>query len=780
MSTKRKVKIMFPLAVLLCLCLFCFGFAMLYPHSVKAETNTSVSFERVTDSYADATGNYLYTDFYFSEALLDNTSEGMIKDPNAEVWTKSMNDEWGNYVYLNGKTVNEIREGALGVGGWPAEDPNSVQLTYIYNIDGENASSPNTFLRLTVHRNAPAGWGFNFGQGHPYTGAPTGGWASNNLGGNKIVIDGDLPLSGGRALKGDYKFTYYINEWFVEGDPSLDRPALPTDISVSVGTADTNDGTMFTFKFGSDGKNYVSDLTGTYTNALAYTGWQTGNFEGGHMGSATQEDINRFISNGGREAFYDKIEIETTFPARNGGQLTEFIPLGMLITRINIEAAGNTDDLGTAIRVNLGQNAAGEAANDSFTLRLSSASSFNIPVDQFTSFKFKAGFKTLSGYELKEDVIVSVGENDRTALQEKIAEGDTKQEADYTPSTWAVFADALADAKALNEKTPQSIVNSAYETLDAAITALEPAAVEPISSIQLTSQGELSQKLGALTNVTVTATVNSGADVSLVEWYVNDVKQDTTGAIFSFTPSALGTHTITAKSGDVVRSNSISVTVSYADVDTVLIQAEDFDLLEQVLGSLSPVTFIASVNENADVSLVEWYVDDVKQDATGAEFTFTPSEAGAYEITAKVGRYTSTSLTVNVSYAAVTSITVTSQGSLEQKEGALSAVTFTAAVNENADAATVEWYVNDEKQGTGATFAFTPAAEGTYVVTAKVGTVASNSVTVTVTAAASDNTGGSDNTGDNGGCSGVTVGTAALAGLLLVGLAAISFAKKRS
>ena len=52
---------------------------------------------------------------------------------------------------------------------------------------------------------------------------------------------------------------------------------------------------------------------------------------------------------------------------------------------------------------------------------------------------------------------------------------------------------------------------------------------------------------------------------------------------------------------------------------------------------------------------------------------------------------------------------------------------------EYVDFSTIEWYVNGSKQaGTGVTFTFTPADAGSYAVTARVGQVISNEITVTV------------------------------------------------
>jgi len=64
------------------------------------------------------------------------------------------------------------------------------------------------------------------------------------------------------------------------------------------------------------------------------------------------------------------------------------------------------------------------------------------------------------------------------ALEGAIAEAEALVEAEYTTSTWADLAAALADAKAaLENATTQNEVDTALAALDAAMDALEPAPV---------------------------------------------------------------------------------------------------------------------------------------------------------------------------------------------------------------------------------------------------------------------------------------------------------------
>ena len=70
---------------------------------------------------------------------------------------------------------------------------------------------------------------------------------------------------------------------------------------------------------------------------------------------------------------------------------------------------------------------------------------------------------------------------DKTALADAIAEAEKLVEAEYTAVTWAPFASALADAKAVlaDEKATQEDVDAALEAVEAAADALERKPVTP-------------------------------------------------------------------------------------------------------------------------------------------------------------------------------------------------------------------------------------------------------------------------------------------------------------
>jgi hypothetical protein len=90
----------------------------------------------------------------------------------------------------------------------------------------------------------------------------------------------------------------------------------------------------------------------------------------------------------------------------------------------------------------------------------------------------------------------------------------------------------------------------------------------------------------------------------------------------------------------------------------------------------------------------------------------------------------------NSAYANVTSITVSAAtNQLTQVSNALKAVTVTAALNANTNPDTkLEWTINGVKSSqTSRTLEFTPNTSGTFKIRAKVGTVQSNEIEVSVT-----------------------------------------------
>jgi hypothetical protein len=104
-----------------------------------------------------------------------------------------------------------------------------------------------------------------------------------------------------------------------------------------------------------------------------------------------------------------------------------------------------------------------------------------------------------------------------------------------------------------NSSTNSSVSSSASSSTYAAVSQITIAA----------PTNQLTQTVGSLSRVAFTASTNAGANPSVVEWFVNDVKSTVKGLNFEFAPTAVGTYVVQSKVGTVV-SNSLTLTVGGA------------------------------------------------------------------------------------------------------------------------------------------------------------------------------------------------------------------------
>jgi hypothetical protein len=99
------------------------------------------------------------------------------------------------------------------------------------------------------------------------------------------------------------------------------------------------------------------------------------------------------------------------------------------------------------------------------------------------------------------------------------------------------------------------------------------------------------------------------------------------------------------------------------------------------VGSLKPVTVTAALNANTNPSTtIKWFVNGVQQSATGRTLTFTPTNAGTFNVTATVGDVMSNVLPVTVASGVnVTSSTFVSPARILVVGDAGANVTLTGA-----------------------------------------------------------------------------------------------------
>lgn len=146
----------------------------------------------------------------------------------------------------------------------------------------------------------------------------------------------------------------------------------------------------------------------------------------------------------------------------------------------------------------------------------------------------------------------------------------------------------------------------------------------PYSAIQelhINKPANLDQDSQAIESVSFTASTvpADNVDTSLIEWYVNGAKQDTTGSAFTFQPPmGLGSYVIYAKVKDTdIKSEerTISVTgIGFSAINSLTINRPS-NLTQTLDGSQTPIVFTVETDPetNVDLSLIEWYVGDTLQ-----------------------------------------------------------------------------------------------------------------------------------------------------------------------
>jgi hypothetical protein len=119
-----------------------------------------------------------------------------------------------------------------------------------------------------------------------------------------------------------------------------------------------------------------------------------------------------------------------------------------------------------------------------------------------------------------------------------------------------------------------------------------------------------------------------------------------TTSVLTLTLVACGEASSSVSSTNTGNGSVSSVSSAYANVTSVTLSAATATLT-QVLGAQSRVTVTAALNANTNPNItLEWFVNGVKQAQISRIFDFTPTEAGSFAITARVGNLTSNTLTV--------------------------------------------------------------------------------------------------------------------------------------
>lgn len=248
-------------------------------------------------------------------------------------------------------------------------------------------------------------------------------------------------------------------------------------------------------------------------------------------------------------------------------------------------------------------------------------------------------------------------------------------------------------------------------------------------SIKADNQYQLLKKDESPNRVTLTATLNDGADPNTeIKWTFADAEEnvirETAGNPVVFTPEKDKRYFVTAEAGGETASTDVIACegmIAYLDKyhigtkEKIRVHALYFDTsyVGKVVG--------ADVFDSSD-NLI--YAEELKQTRENdlgivnalLNKTF---ETGEYTLKITAGSDTKILAFTVKDYISANHINVEVNGTLDQTNP--SAVKFTATLSpENADVSSVKWYVNGEYKSKGKTFSVTPSQKGEYHVTAEI------------------------------------------------------------
>jgi len=131
-----------------------------------------------------------------------------------------------------------------------------------------------------------------------------------------------------------------------------------------------------------------------------------------------------------------------------------------------------------------------------------------------------------------------------------------------------------------------------------------------------------------------TSTVSGGTTPYTYHWYLNGALVGTNSSSWTFIPSSTGTYqvylNVTDNAGKEAKSNVAPVTVNSA----LSVSIQPASSVTTIGGS---VFFTSSVSGGTTPYSYQWYVDDVVvSGANSANWTFTPSSTGFYQVSLKV------------------------------------------------------------------------------------------------------------------------------------------------
>lgn len=248
-------------------------------------------------------------------------------------------------------------------------------------------------------------------------------------------------------------------------------------------------------------------------------------------------------------------------------------------------------------------------------------------------------------------------------------------------------------------------------------------------SIKADNQYQLLKKDESPNRVTLTATLNDGADPNTeIKWTFADAEEnvirETAGNPVVFTPEKGKRYFVTAEAGGETASTDVIASegmIAYLDKyhigtkEKIRVHALYFDTsyVGKVVG--------ADVFDSSDNLIYAEELKPTRENDLGIVNALLNKtfETGEYTLKITAGSDTKILAFTVKDYISANHINVEVNGTLDQTNP--SAVKFTATLSpEKADVESVRWYVNDKYYSTGKTFSFKPTKYGEHKVTAEI------------------------------------------------------------
>lgn len=248
-------------------------------------------------------------------------------------------------------------------------------------------------------------------------------------------------------------------------------------------------------------------------------------------------------------------------------------------------------------------------------------------------------------------------------------------------------------------------------------------------SIKADNQYQLLKKDESPNRVTLTATLNDGADPNTeIKWTFADAEEnvirETAGNPVVFTPEKDKRYFVTAEAGGETASTDVIACegiIAYLDKyhigtkEKIRVHALYFDTsyVGKVVG--------ADVFDSSDNLIYAEELKPTRENDLGIVNALLNKtfETGEYTLKITAGSDTKILAFTVKDYISANHINVEVNGTLDQTNP--SAVKFTATLSpENADVSSVKWYVNGEYKSKGKTFSVTPSQKGEHHVTAEI------------------------------------------------------------